>query len=292
MAALKLHPEPRPVLTHAESHAWRTLIESRCGIHFSEARTHRLAGALRRRMQEVGAASPADYYSLVTSPARGGLEWNALLEAVTNHETRFFRHAPTFRALCEDLLPALAKSGRPGEGVEAALWSAGCSTGEEAYSAAMVCHHVSEQFPEMRGSILASDVSERAIEMASAGRYGVRAQAEVPGDFQRYLTRLPEGAGHGVAEAVRRLVRFSRVNLMQPETYPAVLFEFILCQNVLVYFRPEAQRQVLEALTSRLKPGGFLLPGPGEVAGVHGAALRCVRLGDMQVFLKQSAERA
>jgi chemotaxis protein methyltransferase CheR/type IV pilus assembly protein PilK len=228
---------------------------------------------------------------MVVSPRSANVEWDALIEAVTNHETCFFRHAPTFRALEQDLLPGLAKQAAPGQRVDVSVWSAGCSSGEEAFSAAMVCHQASLQYPALRCSILASDVSEQALKLASAGRYGNRAVAQIPAGFRQYLTRTDEPLGHEVVTAIRQLVQCSKVNLAQPATYPQQLFDFILCQNVLVYFRAGTRQNLLDSLASCLKPGGYLLPGPGEIAGLTTSNLRCVRMGETQVFLKQSAVR-
>jgi type IV pilus assembly protein PilK len=290
MPALKLQSEDRPPLGLAESDAWRELIEQRCGIYFSEARTHQLESALRKRMEKAGIASFAQYYRSAAS-AR---EWPELLEAVTNHETCFFRHAPTFRALGGDLLPAIAKAAPPGTKAEASLWSAGCSTGEEAYSAAMVAHEVWGRYPWLRCSILASDISDIALDTAAQGRYGSRAASDVPPAFRAYLTARPgdKATPWEVAAEVKARLRWSKVNLVEIDTYPQEQFDVILCQNVFVYFRTPAAQKVLNGLASRLKPGGCLLPGPGEIAGLDWGALRCVSLGDVQIFLKQSAARA
>jgi type IV pilus assembly protein PilK len=266
----------RPELREAESQAWRELIESRVGIHFSEARTHQLTSALWRRMRELEVTSYASYFKLAEAEA----EWAALLESLTNRETHFFRHEPTYRALREQLLPKWLA-----EPAGISLWSAGCSTGEEAYSLAMVCE---EAAAGRSFSILASDVSAGALEKAAAGRYGERAVVEVPRRYRRYVAAVAGGQVQ-VTPEIRGRVRWARVNLTREAAYPGERFDAIVCQNVLVYFRAEVRQRVVAQLAARLKPGGYLLPGPGELAGLEGAGLRCQCWGDMQVFGKPAA---
>lgn len=291
----------QPAFSAAEGQAWRELIESRVGLYFSEARTHQLTSALWRRMREVGVTNYSTYLKMAAGPAAAGKdsEWNALLESLTNRETHFFRHEPTFKALREELLPKLITEKPIAEPVCIAIWSAGCSTGEEAYSTAMVCKEVMckeamELAPRTSCSILASDVSATALEKAAAARYRARAPLEVPERYRRYLAPLGEGCEGGVqvVPEIRSLVRWSAVNLVHEHSYPNEWFDIVMCQNVLVYFRPEARQKMVANLALRLKPGGYLLPGPGEIAGLDCPDLRCQCLDDMQVFVKQAVARA
>ena len=275
MVASKMAAGARPELREAESQAWRELIESRVGIHFSEARTHQLTSALWRRMRELEVTSYASYFKLAEAES----EWAALVESLTNRETHFFRHEPTYRTLREQLLP---KWNAEPAGIS--MWSAGCSTGEEAYSLAMVC---AEAGRAPAYSILGSDVSASALEKAAGACYGERAVVEVPRRYRRYVAVA--GGQMQVTAEIRSRVRWARVNLAREATYPEERFDVIVCQNVLVYFRAEVRQRVVAQLAARLKPGGYLLPGPGEMAGLEGAGLRCQCLGDMQVFGKPAA---
>jgi type IV pilus assembly protein PilK len=281
MSTAKLQHEVPRAPSPAGILAWVSLVEGRCGVHFSAGRAHQLVRALEQRMRQLGIADYADYYRRVTSSAGAGEEWNHLLDVVTNHETRFFRHLPTFDAMRE----FVEKRSSP---ASIAVWSAGCSTGEEAYSAAMVCCGA----PTVHCSILASDVSEAVLTFAAAARYPSRVGATIPERYQQYLIPALDGKSIAVAKPVQSLVRFSRLNLLDFSRYPTELFDVVLCQNVLVYFQTETRRRVLSALLSRLKPGGWFLPGPGEIADLQSNALRCIRMGDAQVFVKQQARPA
>lgn len=278
--------EARPPISLTAGNAWRELIETRIGVHFSDTRTHQLSSALWKRMQELDVRDYGQYLGLVTGlNGNRAAEWSALAHALTNHETYFFRHEPTFHALREHLLPLLAKHGG------ASIWSAGCSTGEEVYSIAMACSEViAEVNPRACFDIFGSDVSETAVATAATGVYGPRAWGELPAGYRKYLTPpAAHSAGYQVTEPVRRMVRFSAVNLIQAAAYPAQQFDIVLCQNVLVYFRAEVRQQALDSLAARVKPGGYLIPGPGEIAGLdYGSpgGLRCQNMGELQVFRK------
>jgi chemotaxis methyl-accepting protein methylase len=263
-----------------ETSLWRELIARRCSLSFSESRLRLLNQSLRERMRCLGRRSLLDYYDLVAFGPEGEAEWPELLNLLLNHETSFFRHPPSFEALKGHVLPRLVADGRRPPGAPICLWSAGCSTGQEAYSLAIAfLDTAGRQGGQVQVS--ASDISPRALERARAGRYRPFEVRSLPEDSRaQYLRRLEDENGpvYQVCDAVRGLVRFGRFNLNDPDSYGVGGQDVIFCQNVLIYFAPEARADIIGHLAERLNPGGYLFLGPAEAMGLRAAGLEPVRL--------------
>ncbi|HYM26001.1 MAG TPA: protein-glutamate O-methyltransferase CheR [Vicinamibacterales bacterium] len=237
---------------------------------------------VRRHLRASGVADEGAYFARLSEEPEGGPEWAALVEHLLNHETSFFRHPASFDALRTHVLPELRDTAR---GRRLNLWSAGCSTGQEAYSLAMVAQAAVER-RELLGdfTVWGSDISRESIVAARRGRFNARAVAGIPGEYrERYL----RPSGDGVAgefefvEPIRRRIRFTPVNLLTLDGL-TLNYDVIFCHNVLIYFPPDVATQVVAALAQRLTLGGYLFLGPGEspsqkIAGVDAAAINGVR---------------
>jgi len=187
------------------------------------------------------------------------LAW-AAVEAMALPESEFFRDHHVFVQLAEEVVPALARA-RGGEPVR--IWSAGCGTGQEIYSLAML---LADRPGPDRYELFASDISERSLEKAQSGRYS---QFEVQrGLPARMLVRHFErdGEAFALSPRVRQMVRWRRLNLIDSATRMGH-FDLILCRNVIGQLTPEAGSQVLEQLQAALAPGGFLALGQNDSAG-------------------------
>lgn len=217
---------------------------------------------LSRRVRELGMSRFCDYVDHVQA-ARNADEREAMVEALTTNTTRFFREGYHFDTLAEALLPDLVQKARAGGRVR--LWSAGCSTGEEAYSIAAV---VLKQFAEAGKCdfrILASDISRRVLAVAE--------RAEYPADSAEAIT--PElaalmfergGEKLRIRPALRELVSFRYMNFMEP--WPVTgPFDAIFCRNVMIYMEDDVQARVWSGLASVLAPGGTLFIGHSERIG-------------------------
>jgi chemotaxis protein methyltransferase CheR len=264
---------PRPVFDEL-----RRLIQGLCGVTLSEEKAylirHRLEPVVRdnglsgfeelaRRLRELGGAALQD----------------AVVEAITTGETAFFRDCHPFEAFRRHVLPDLAARGR-----RVRLWCAAAATGQEAYSVAMT---VAEFVEANRGrgvgegtfSILATDVSARALAAARAGEYTRQEVARGLSAAQLARHFEPRGERWAVREAVRRLVEFRRANLVQP--FAALgTFDAILCRNVLIYFDDDTRRRVCAQLYASLAGGGWLMLGSAENLYGFADGLESVRLGD------------
>jgi len=264
--------------THEEEQ-WRDLVERRCGIYFSPNRLYVLQNCLWGEMQLRGIETYQDYYSLVL---RSAAEWNRLLDRLANRETYFFRHMPSFSSLAEEILPARMAEGF-GRGADPIrLWSAGCSSGEEAYSLAITAYEAAA--PDRCGcQVLGSDLSSEALAAARRARYGARALSEMPPELQRrYFVR--RGSEYEVVPAIRSMVRFEQFNFFDPATYPTAFQDVIVCQNVFIYFREELRTQAAAQLAACLRPGGLLLIAPGELASLDISGLERVALRHTVAF--------
>lgn len=240
------------------------LVATLSGLHFSEARLPELAAKAERAFAASEYTTWETYVGYLASPAgRPALE--RLVELLTVGETYFFRHRQYFDVLSADVLPALIA--RRQHTRQLRLWSAGCATGEEAYSLAVLVRQHLPDTSRWQVTILATDVNRAYLAHAEAGLYTDWSFRETDETFRAtYFVR--EGRRYRVRPEVRRMVRFAHLNLAV-ESYPSaasgtVDLDLILCRNVLMYLAPEVARHVLARLRAALQPGGWLVLGPSD----------------------------
>ncbi len=237
----------------------RVLLADYSGVYLDTAQQRVLEAGLAQRMAALGETLEA-YERRISTPA-GRNELHRLAEMVVNHETFFFRNAPQMRALRETLLFELHRRKPPGEPIR--MWSAGCATGEEAYSLAITVLETFGLAIVRPVEIWATDLSELALEKARAGFYRGRSLNNVtPTLLNRYFVR--RGDGFLVSDAVRALVRFEQLNLLEAFPPTAYNVDAIFCQNVTIYFRPETRRALIERFHRCLPAHGLLFLGFSE----------------------------
>lgn len=261
--------------------AWRELLRERSGLALREPQLSALAELLPERIRARGLAGCEEYYNLLASERDGGDEWSQLIERLVSSETSFFRHPPSFEVLGAQVLPLLRQ--RPGiSSHQVVFWSAGCSTGEEAYSLAMIARSdpaIGENF-----LVWGADVSRRAIETARRARYSTKALGAIPVDYRRAFVRpLDNGREGQIDAALCRHVRFLQINLHSACDL-CLSYDVIFCQNVLIYFDSSAVTRFVATLGSRLSLGGFLFLGPGEAPMECPDGLAALTLGGVRVF--------
>ena len=266
----RLRPDPGTDPAYA---GLKARIIARTGHQYYADKDDLLIDRLHRRFRATSRPDCAAYAALLADGAAGTAEWAALEAEITIGETFFFRYAEQFAALRETILPELIAARAPARTLR--IWSAGCSTGAEPYSLAILVRELlGEALPDWRVAILGSDISAEALASARAAEYGRWALRTVPPEERRrYFTGLPaqpgarrEG-GYVLRPEFRDLVRFEQGNLLalvEPGAPPAERFDLILCRNVLIYFGPETVAAVVRGLARRLQPGGWLLLGHAE----------------------------
>ncbi|WP_407943046.1 CheR family methyltransferase [Methylobacterium oxalidis] len=249
-------------------------IVARTGHHYYVDKDGLLFERLCRRFRATGAADATAYRALLGQGQDGAREWAALEAEITIGETFFFRYAEQFDALRDTILPGLVATREPERSLK--IWSAGCSTGAEPYSVAILVHEIlGEALPDWHVAITGTDISVAALATARAAEYGRWALRTLPAEARNlYFRRTsPEPGtnregGYALRPEFRRMVRFEQRNLLAllDGTAPAHLAEFdlILCRNVLIYFSAETVAGIVRALGRRLRPGGWLLIGHAE----------------------------
>lgn len=278
---------PNPEIVTAD--AWCRLILRRWGLTFRDGQVPAVLHCVRERMQSGGIASERRYYERLSDEPDGGPEWTALGERLLNHETSFFRHPASYDALRTHILPELRDA--RGRGGRINLWSAGCSTGQEAYSLAMLATDVMGAGDGNADfTVWGGDVSRPAVDVARRGRYGARAIAGVPDDYRRRFLRVagsPSAPQYEIVEEVRRRVRFAVTNLLAAHAVN-LNHDVIFCHNVLIYLAPAVVSQVIALLAARLALGGYLLLGPGEAPAERPPSLEAVTLNGVRVLHRRS----
>ncbi len=240
------------------------LLEARTGQHLTESRRWRVNSALAGIFRQHGISNVDQLVCLLASPP-GGPESPDLsqevVEALLNNETYFFRDKPTFDQLPGEILPELAQRRRDVRRLS--IWSAGCSTGQEVYSLAMLFAEQAERWQGWTIDILGTDVSHRAINAARSGCYSQFEVQRGLGVTQmlRHFDETPRG--WQVRDDVRRMVRFNQHNMLghHPGRMP---FDLVLCRNVLLYFDRSTRTEAFTRLASAVLPDGFLMLGAGE----------------------------
>lgn len=220
---------------------------------------------LKRRVRSLGLASLRHYCERVFASEEGRGEVIHLIDVVTTNKTDFFREAGHFDYLTSKALPDLAA--RYGVSRNALVWSAGCSTGEEPYTLAMVLSEYARATPGFRFRVLATDISTEVLEKARLGIFKRELVNPVPAAFERaYFMRSRDRESDlvRVVPELRALVEFQRMNFMDDDFDLPQAPEIIFCRNVIIYFDRPTQERLLQKLTRRLVPGGYFFAGHSE----------------------------
>jgi chemotaxis protein methyltransferase CheR len=247
----------------------RDLIEQRCGLRFDDSQRASLCASVSARMQQLGIAREAEYLKRLRGGAYPSVETELrnLLNLVTVTETCFFRDASQFRLLRDHIIPTLMaeRSTRPGNAKKIRIWSAGCSSGEEAYSIAMTLEEtgVYAACPDWSIEIIGTDLNTKALEKAQRGVYTARAVRNVEARMLNdYFVR--DGKTFALNESIKNRVNFEFGNLTKtpmPSTGPQ---DVVFCKNVAIYFSADVTRRLIDGLRDTLAPDGYLLLGHAE----------------------------
>jgi chemotaxis protein methyltransferase CheR len=239
------------------------LVIDLCGVYLDESKSYLIESRLAELVKRSGCANYVELASRIRCAADHALR-NELIDAITTNETTFFRDQSPFDALAHDVIPSLieCKAGsHPPKRIR--IWSAACSTGQEAYSIAMSLSEILPDIHHRDVTILGTDISDLAISRASRGWYSNH-------EVERGLTadRLnrflhPQADGWQVNDSLRGLVTFQRYNLLDPRPISGK-FDIIFCRNVAIYFTPAARRKLFHRLATMLTPTGYLFVGSQE----------------------------
>ncbi len=259
----------RSALSAEQQALWQSLIEQRLGMVLPGSQQGLFALRIEAACRHLSLTPDEYFHEVSTVPSR----WQQLAESLLIHETRFFRHGPSFDAVRQHLAQAHATGTRAFH-----LWSVGCSTGEEAWSLALMTASQGWQ-----AHVLASDHSDAALNKARQGVYPLRQLSGVPESLhQRFGTVDESKQLWRVGDELRSRVVFIHRDVHQPL---ARMLDVIFCQNVLIYFRRFERRDIVQGLLAQLRPGGLLVLGLGELASWQPAG--ATRHGAAQTLIYQ-----
>jgi chemotaxis protein methyltransferase CheR len=236
------------------------LLEARTGQQLTMSRRWRIETALSALLRERGISTLDELITILVMGKEPGLS-NQVVEALLNNETYFFRDRTPFDMLSRVALPALAVKRASKKRLR--IWSVGCSTGQEAYSLAMLFADQPDQWKGWTVDIIGTDVSSAVVDRARAGVY---TQFEVQRGLAITQTiRWFEECGDGwrIVEPLRKNIRFQVHNLLEPTPHPGA-FDIVLCRNVLLYLSPEKKTFAFDRLASAMAPDGYFMLGAGE----------------------------
>jgi len=241
----------------------RNFIYKHSGLWFDDNKLHFVQNRLSKRLKALELHSFHRYYYYLLYDRNSQRELNEIIDSLTTNETYFFREKNQLQAFSEEILPRLReeKKADPQPGVN--IWSAGCSTGEEPYTIAMLIME-SRLFPGWDINITATDISSRVL---SVGRRGIYSRSSFRAANAYFINKYFSHQDYGfrINDDVKRLVNFARINLLDRKRMDLIRdIDVLFCRNVVIYFDLAAKRKVMDAFYDCLKPGGFLLLGHAE----------------------------
>lgn len=237
------------------------VVQEHSGINFSNYKRPTILRRLHRRMVATNNETIGDYMKyLQATPA----EYRALVDNFLIKVTEFFRDAELFTYLREQLLPAVVAEARRSDG-EIRIWSAGCATGEEAYSVAiLLMESLGDELDDFHVRIFATDLDSDSVDFGRRGIYPISAMKHMPEEFlAKYFTF--NGGEYQIRKNIRNLTVFGQHDLAQRPPFQRI--DLLLCRNVLIYFAPDLQRRALGLCAFSLRHGGYLALGKAESAG-------------------------
>jgi len=270
------------------------LVAARLGLDFPPRRSADLERGVGRAARRAGARSVPEYLARLEPEPADSAAWQHLAAELTVGESYFFRDRAALDALADQVLAPLIAERRAKGRLRLRLWSAGCSTGEEPYTLAMLLHRLLPDRADWELTILATDVDLAALETARLGEYRQWSLRETP-----VWARSAHLIRHGrerfeVASAIREMVTFAPHNLVRPAGAPAGsgMMDAILCRNVLMYFTREAQQATARMLRHSLAKGGWLFVSPAEASTELLHPLVPVRFPGAVLYLREEPAQA
>jgi chemotaxis protein methyltransferase CheR len=262
------------VLSEMDFYRISRLIQNECGIKMPAPKKVMLEARLRKRLRFLQINSYAEYCDYLFSPKGITNELVHMLDVVTTNKTDFFREPEHFDYLYSTALPELVNAHGAGTRRKLMAWSAGCSSGEEPYTLAMILDKFADRCDGFQYSILATDISTKVLEKAYFGIYPQEKVLPVPFELKKqYLLRSKDKTKRliRVAPEIRARVTFQRLNLMDEDSGIHEKMDVLFFRNVIIYFNKSTQKVILNRICRHLRPAGYLFTGHSET--LHGLDL-------------------
>ncbi len=260
--------EINAVLDESVFHDLRDIIYQASGIYLNDQKKYLIETRLGGRLQELQLKNFREYLELLKRPDQNE-ELHILLDNITVNETSFFRNPPQIRAFEEVIFPRVVENARKNNQSSIRILSAGCSSGEEAYTLAMVLY---KKFPHVLNTfkvdIIGVDINREVLQQAVQGRFSKFSIRNVPEDYLKAFFK-PSGTGFIIDERIRSMARFYKGNISDANQMAKLgKFSIIFCRNVLIYFDRESKKKTLQNFYNMLHPEGYLFIGHSE--SLHG----------------------
>ncbi len=250
-----------PTLSPEEFRLLRDAVGARTGLSLSPEMRSSVERRLRERLAVLNLRTFADYYQHLRFHPQAAQEWDEVYDLLTTNETYFYREDYQLHAFRDEVLPMLAEQAKGRRRLS--VWSAGCSTGEEAYTIAILVRE-SGLFSGWDISVSGSDISRRCVAAARRGIYGAGSFRVMPQHLKR-AHFLERESGLQVSDSIRPLCHFNQMNLLDADRARLLgRQDAVFCRNVLIYFDAQSRRRMIDLLYDRLYPGGVLLLGHSE----------------------------
>ena len=272
-------------LSDRQYRLWAEMLENKTGVRIAAHRDDYVKGQIVRRVNELGFDDVENYFREVSQPGVGTREWGVLLDRLLVKESQFFRHQASHDFFNDRLISHLQSAQ---QSQRYSVCSIGCSTGEEVYSLAMTAfdsYRAADQTPAF--SIVGIDVSAEAIQAARRGAYPSRHLESVPEALRNNYFKAATGTSMEAKAELKKRVGFFVSNMFDQHC-PAFAspLDVIFCQNVLIYLKNWRRRDLLNSFVEKLKPGGYLIVGPGELNDWQPEGLSRVAYPGIQAFEK------
>lgn len=278
-----------PKLHRNEFRLIRDLINRFCGIAFQDDAMFLVERRLRERLTALGLRDYSEYYQGLRYHPNAQNELERAVELLTTNETYLFREQYQLDAFMEEVLPGLRYSAERRESRRLAIWSAGCSTGEEVYTLAILIAHTG-LFEGWEVRIFGNDISRSVLVTARRAIYGESSFRAMPPEYSRYFVEVAEG--RQVHPRIRAMCSFGHLNLMAGDRAAIVgKVDAVFCRNVLIYFDVASRGEVITTFYDRLLPGGYLLLGHSESLLNISTAFELVHLSSDLVYRRPDSAR-
>jgi len=274
-------------ITASEFEALSDFIYRKTGIKFEVKKLYFISKRIQKRMDALGVETVSDYIRMLRFSDPKNSEFQMLTDLLTINETYFFRDFSQLQAFGEDCLSEVASRKAARGDRRLNIWSAGCSTGEEPYTLAIILLEMLDNIAAWDISILAGDIDLTALEKAKKGIYWERSLRDMPPEYlQRHFHKNSDGS-YSVSERIRKMVAFEHINLSEKEAIRKKKeFDFIFCRNVLIYFDDTSRKRLVDQFYVALNPGGYIFLGSSESVGRISTAFKIKRAGGFIVYSK------
>ena len=278
-----------PSLTNKQLARVSEFIGDEVGIQLPGGKRSMVEGRLRKRLRTLGFTCFDEYLDFTLKTPDGEYEKLHLIDVITTNKTDFFREPEHFQYLVNEALPKLERNRRQASRTDINVWSAGCSSGEEPYTLAMVLSEAAVATKGLRFNIMATDISQSCLKQGRSGIYTEAKVKPVPLALKKKYILRSADAKSGIVKMgseISRLIRFASLNLMTRKFPIQKEMDAIFCRNVMIYFNNKIREELVNRFEKQLVPGGYLFIGHSESLG--GMNTRLVQVGPM-VYQKPMA---